>query len=109
MPNVIIFTTNLTRFKDMKKTWSSINQLIRPEGQRNVKIKLKINNDEISEPRLVANKFNEYYTTVTENLKNLIPLTNFDPRNYVESCPNSFVLFPTDSNDIIKNNNVFQF
>lgn len=89
-------------FRDIKKTWSSINQIIGSKKQQNVNIKLKVNNNIISQPLQVADELNKHYTSVAENLQKSIPLSNTNPLNNVVNCQNSFVLFPTNPVEVKK-------
>ena len=54
---------------DMKKTWSVINK-IRGKNRREIKPLFVIDNQKITDRRIIANKFNEYFTSIAEKMNN---------------------------------------
>ena len=55
---------------NIKNTWKGINKIINVSSKnRNAPSSLIVNNKLISEPVEVANKFNEYFSTIAENLQ----------------------------------------
>ena len=52
---------------DMKKTWAVINDL-RGKKKRSVKPEFIIDNERIIDRRLIANKFNEYFTSIASEM-----------------------------------------
>lgn len=85
---------------DAKSTWKSINGLIRPNQQRTQNCEISGENGTISDPVQVATKFNEHYSSLPTKLAREIPAVNSDPLDFVDRCPNSFVFFPTDVNEV---------
>ena len=53
---------------NMKKIWKKINTLIHKKDKSKDNICITSNGSFISEPKAVANKFNEFYTTVAQKL-----------------------------------------
>ena len=54
-------------YGDMKKTWAVINDL-RGKKKRSVKPEFIIDNERIIDRRLIANKFNEYFTSIASEM-----------------------------------------
>ena len=54
---------------DMKKTWEIINK-IRGKNKRQIKPQLVINNEKITNRRVIANEFNKYFVSLASNLNN---------------------------------------
>ena len=52
---------------DLKKTWEIINK-IRGKGKRQVKPQFVINNEKITNRRIIANEFNKYFVSLASNL-----------------------------------------
>ena len=52
---------------NMKKTWTLINK-IRGKNRKEIKPIFKIDNERITNRRLIANKFNEYFVSVAEKM-----------------------------------------
>ena len=59
------------------------------------------NENEISEPKEIANKFNDYFANIGKSIASEIPISCKDPMAYLGNpvC-NSFYLFPTWSGEI---------
>ena len=59
------------------------------------------NENEISEPKEIANKFNDYFANICKSIASEIPIACKDPMAYLGNpvC-NSFYLFPTWSGEI---------
>ena len=55
----------------MKKTWQIINE-IRGKSIRNIKPLFKYEDDIITDKKEIANKFNEYYAYMAENMNNSV-------------------------------------
>ena len=55
----------------MKKTWQIINE-IRGTSIRNIKPLFKYKDDIITDKKEIANKFNEYYVSMAENMNNSV-------------------------------------
>ena len=89
---------------DVKKTWRSINSILRPNARQNngEVSEVDIDGNCVSDPVLIAAEFNKHYTSVARKLANKIPPTNSDPTLHVPNLTNSFVFFPTNSGELQK-------
>ena len=52
---------------------------------------LRINDEEIADPNLVGNEFNNYISSVASSLASTIPPVDFDPLTHVQRLENTFV------------------
>ena len=55
----------------MKKTWSLINE-IRGKNKKEIKPLFKVGNQKVVDRRIIANKFNEYFVTLAQNMNNTV-------------------------------------
>ena len=62
-------------------------------GSKPSNFKLNINNETISDPKLVSEAFNEHFNSIASKLAEEIPRVDFDPLSYVTGSENSFVWF----------------
>ena len=74
-----------------KKTWKGINQLINRSKSKRKSIFLN-DNGLVTDQRQVANKFNNYFINVAENLSSKIPNKNTKFQDYLKN-PNRSRLF----------------
>ncbi len=88
------FTNNLDLHKgDMKKTWKLINELSsKNTGKTNRVSELNFNNQEITAPMDIAEAFNNYFSSVGDNLAASIPTPDHDPRFYLKATDKTFSL-----------------
>ena len=88
---------------NIKNTWKGIKSII--NIQNNIKLNptsIMDNNEVISDPSAVGNKFNEYFSNVAEELQAKIYHNDQDFTKYLKnSNPHSFFLVPTDKYEII--------
>ena len=56
-----------------------------------------INDNEVTDYQVIANKFNEYFSTVAEKLMEKIPYTNQNPLKYLENQPKSSLFLSATS------------
>ena len=60
------------------------------------------NGDELTDPLLISEAFNDYFSTVAQNLNNNIQQSNSDPLNYISySRHNSFFVEPVSISEVI--------
>ena len=85
---------------DVKKTWNTINSILRPNVSRQCTYNMNVEGVPVSDPVLVATEFNEHYATVADKLADNIPRTGDDPTYFVENCCNSFVLMNSDHQEL---------
>ncbi len=89
----------LINSKDNKKIWNGIKQIIQLRPKTNSKvIQYYIL---ISDPKTVANAFNNYFANIGTNLSKSIPKTTKSPMDYLTNpvC-NSLFLFPATACEI---------
>ena len=83
--------------KDGKRIWKGIKQIVqfKPLTSQRL-IKIVDNNLEITEPKLVANAFNNYFANIGKNLESEIPSVSNSPMEYLNNpvC-NSLYIFPS--------------
>ena len=56
---------------DMKKTWQLING-IRGKNKRSIKPLFIIDNERVIDRRIIANKFNQYFTSIASNMLSIV-------------------------------------
>ena len=93
--------------EDKKKTWKIINEL-RGKSQQQLKPPFIIDNKKITDRRIIANEFNKYFNSIASKLNDSmesidISETKFKSfQDYLNpSIPNSIVLFPSSSEEIM--------
>ena len=101
------FTKN---FNDSKKIWKGINQLLQKGKFKQKSIFIGDNDELTTDPRLVANKFNQYFINVADKLSNKIASKNTKFQDYLKN-PNKSNIFlkettPDEIKSIIKDMNV---
>ena len=89
---------------NIKNTWKGINKIINVSSKnRNTPSSLIVNNKLISEPVEVANKFNEYFSTIAENLQAKIYDTGTDFHQYLrDRNEHSIFIQPTNPLELIR-------
>ena len=95
------FTNNAS---NIKNTWKGINQIINVNKKGNKSpSSLIVNNKLISDPSEVANKFNEYFSTIAEKLQSKIYHTGTDFMKYLSNInDDNFFIIPTHPVEIIE-------
>ena len=89
--------------KNIKNTWKGIKSVIRiNSSNRNQPSSLLVNNKLVSEPKLVAETFNEYFSTIAEKLQHKI---KHAPKNFSSFLQNpnpySFFIMPANVTQVI--------
>ena len=105
MTKIQYFQNNLIKVKnDVKGTWNIINSVLgRKKGKQ--LFKLKIDDEEIKNETKIANKFNDYFSNVADNLVKRIPVKKSRKRfnEYLgKKNTKSLFLNPTDPIEIVK-------
>ena len=88
--------------KDGKRIWKGIKQIVKFKPLTSQRlIKIVDNNLEITEPKLVANAFNNYLANIGKNLESEIPSVSNSPMEYLNNpvC-NSLYIFPVTCSEI---------
>ena len=94
---------------DSKSTWKVINSVRKSNSKKKNETSLEINSESTSDPEVVANKFNEYFSSVVANIAKKIPIANVDPLSYISRKQNSFFFYetnPSEINQLIKGFNL---
>lgn len=101
-----IFRENLN---NSKKIWENINQLTNLKNNKQTKQRICINENgiTITNTEAIANKFNEFFTSIADEVRSKIYSTKATPDQYLKhKRPGSFFFIPTNKDeilDIIKN------
>ena len=85
-----------------KKIWTGIKRImtLRPECNRAPK-KINNNNTDITEPKAIANAFNNFFAKIGNNIANSVPNTDCSPQQYLnKQTYDTFYLFPTSTSEI---------
>ena len=94
------FSNNM---KNLKKVWSGINDLISSrKNKRNSPSSIYISKTELtSDPSLIANQFNDYFTTVADNLRSKIVFSKHIFTDFLKNCNSkSIFISPTDQKEV---------
>jgi len=86
----------LVNINSSKKAWNGMKEIVNFKTKMNQKsTKIVQDNTDFTDPKLVANAFNNYFANVGANLASLIPDVNKSPLEYLKNplC-NNFYLFP---------------
>ena len=94
-----LFYKNLfIKYKNnMKSTWQVINKLL-GKTKRSTGIALQCNNEIITEPIEVANRFNTYFSSIADDIRKEIPTETKNFKEYLQyrrTPPNSLYFHPT--------------
>lgn len=89
------------KIHDIKGTWNTINSVLNRNKSTGGSINLKINDKICTDPLVICNKLNNYFTNVGPMLASNIPETNVNVNKYLPpSSVNSIVVMPVDSYEI---------
>ena len=88
---------------NIKNTWKGIKQIININNKRSNQVSsLLLNNEVITDTKLIANSFNEYFCTIAEKLQSRIYHAKQNFRDYLtNSNSHSFFIGPTNSTEIL--------
>lgn len=91
-------------FGNMKKSWDLLNKIIRPTGKEsNSDINLRFNGNIISDPKLVASRFNDFFSSIGGQIAANFPGTSDEYSNYLTGdYVESFFLTPVPRVDVHK-------
>ena len=81
--------------KNSKETWNKINQILNNKKSGSDNIYLSENGIIITDPKQVANQFNNYFVTVAEKLTEKIGQTNNKYQDYLKN-PNEHSMHRTE-------------
>ena len=97
------FETEFTKYSnDLRKTWRVIRSLINTSNPEKGIGTLRIDGVEVTDPTIMADKFNNYFTGLAQSLVDKLPSSSTPFDNYLNSPrPNSFAVIPTTSTELI--------
>ena len=92
----------LVNSNNPKRVWNGIKEIVRFKPKKSNKIVKVIENGiDITDPKLVANAFNDYFANVGNNLAQQIPSIEGTPFDFLNSpSRSSFYIFPVTENEI---------
>ena len=92
----------LKNVNDTKQIWRGIKEIVHFKPKISGKnLKITENNIDITDPNLVADAFNKYFTNIGQDLATQIPNVYKSPMDYMKSpLSNSFWLEPVTCNEI---------
>ena len=99
----LYYTNEFIKYSnDIKKTWQVIRKIVKTENNDSTIKELIIDGKMSSNPELMANKFNTYFTGLAETLSEKIPQSTKTFKEYLPaSSINSLALLPTSPQEII--------
>ena len=85
-----------------KKMWIGIKRIITYKAKCNqIPTKVYNNNTDLTEPKAIANAFNQYFANIGNNLAKFIPDSDSTPQHYLNNQSyDTFYLFPTSASEI---------
>ena len=72
-----------------KKLWQEVNKITKRANSRTTKTTIVNNSKIISDPKPVANEFNNYFTNIASSLNSKLPHSTDDPMQYLTKSHNS--------------------
>ena len=87
---------------NLKKIWTDIKRIItlRPKCNHAPK-KINNNNADITEPKAIANAFNNFFAKIGNDIAYSVPTTDCSPQQYLnKQTYDTFYLFPTSTSEI---------
>ena len=101
----LYYETKLEECKsNMKSTWRILNEVINRKKMNTSKsVTFSHNNQNISDPLEIANKFCEYFTNIGPNLASCIPNSTRSYQSYLHgNFSNSLFLYPSTEHEILE-------
>ena len=89
---------------NLLKTWNRIRKIIniRPK-KTNYVTSLQFNNTIISDSKLIANLFNNLFTSIAKDIEQKLISSKFKYSDYLKNlCQQTFFLTPTNEQDVLK-------
>ena len=100
------YISEFTKYNsDIKKTWQIIRKLVKTTNRDTWIKEIKLEGDLVTDPDLMADTFNAYFTGLAQVLSDKIPPSEKHFRTFMPpSSINSFVLLPTNPLELININ-----
>ena len=87
---------------NLKKSWALIKKVINNKNNIQTPNKIQTSNGYVTDPHIIANNFNSFFTNVGKNLANKIPSCEIDPLTYCgQANSNTIVIDPYSENEVI--------
>ena len=87
---------------NLKKSWAIIKQVINKRKNQIVFSKFKINNNIVTDEKIIANNFNKYFVNLGPSLAKNIPLYQTNPTSYIkQSSPDSMFITPVTNEELV--------
>ena len=90
---------------DGGKIWNILNNVIGRKKSDEFNSTFVCNDVVINDNYAVCNGFNEYFASVAQNLSDNLPLSHVNPLKGLDFNSESFVIFPTDSDEVLSSIN----
>jgi hypothetical protein len=74
--------------KNPKKTWDLLKEAIKPNNNTFNIDTITVNGNNINDKQMIANEFNNFFTTVGCKISNMVNPTNLDPNAFIPPNPN---------------------
>lgn len=88
---------------NVKKMWQTVNKITKKASCKQNKITLVNDNEIVSDDKIVAEKFNKYFTNIAKKLESDLPKSSKDPMTYLSGrCDHDMPAPQTNLNDIFK-------
>ena len=89
---------------NMRKVWLGVNNLISFKSSKSQNpISISVRNSVLTDPEIVANNFNDFFTSVADTVRASIPNTNHHFSSFLKHRnPNSIFLSPTTPEEVAK-------
>lgn len=93
----------LSNLNNSKNIWKGIKELINNKKSSHPKVSLNINETLESNPEILANHFNKFFTSIADEIRAKIPTSNIHFNSFLKNRqPNSFFFSATSQNEIYK-------
>jgi len=90
-----------SRMGDVSETWKGINMLLNRKTKKNIPVELISDGVTITEPDVIAECFNNYFSNIAQNLSDRIPYTECSPLAFMGNrVDNSFFVNPTGTEEV---------
>ena len=88
----------------MRKVWLGVKNLISLKSSKSQNpISISVRNSVLTDPEIVANNFNDFFTSVADTVRASIPNTNHHFSSFLKHRnPNSIFLSPTTPEEVAK-------
>ena len=80
LSKMLYYEQNLKKFKtNPKKTWELLNEITGRRSYKSTISEITFQNDTISDPKKIANSFNNYFTSIGSEIADSVPFIDADP------------------------------